>query len=555
MALPAAVLPDDEKPPIQDVDDIKLEQLTLDEKLKPCHLEWWRNKETADEKQNTTHGARFWTSIPREQTEQEIFWTIEPGRGFCGYADLPVEVTGPPPNSYPEAKSFEAAGLHTRVVENVKRSKYEMLTPIQKHAIPIVLAGRDIAACAQTGSGKTAAYLLPIISKLLEMDCLPDGGNAEGLPAPLVLILVPTRELASQVYVDALRFSWKTNINVVRLYGDVNVGYDWLTDQVNRTGGCHMAVGTPGGVQWLLKNNENEPTAISLAKLQYLVFDEADHMVIERKSVIKSDNGETQSSFYHDVQQIVKGYDMPRKEHRQTLMFSATMSKKIQTYAMDFMNDRYLYLWVGKTDEGSTFKDIKQTVIAIDAKNKRNKLLEILEEEKNNRVIVFMRTKKRVKEMVEYLRKSKLNVAEIHRNKFQKERELALRAFRGFKDKPESFVPVIVATAVGSRGLDIEKVELVINFDIPDTEYSGIEEYIHKVGRTGRIGNSGRAITFFDTRCDRDVRYARTLVKALVDSEQDVPDWLDSLAFYAVGTKTHFNEKNVSTDIRYIGKK
>jgi len=224
--------------------------------------------------------------------------------------------------------------------------------------------------------------------------------------------------------------------------------------------------------------------------------------------------------------------------------------------------NQHVHMWIGtKEHEGDeegganklTFvQGITQTVIQVQGKDKKDKLLEILKEEveQGKRVMVFVITKRMAKGLVRFLKTNELAVSEIHSDRVQGEREISLRKFRGAKGEQEVAVPIIVATSAASRGLDIEGVHLVINFDLPDTDHvRGREEYIHKVGRTGRIGNTGRAISFYDPQ--KDDKFARSLVQVLSDAQQEVPDWLEEAAMRAIGTKIDESDEVKSKDIRY----
>lgn len=486
---------------------------------------------------NEDYGPDFWNYIPPKPTDEEIFWTISQGPNFRGYSDLPSELKGPGSHKYRPVEAFRDAGISDIVLQNLIKAKYTKPTPVQKNAIPVILDDRDLMSCAQTGSGKTGAYLLPIMSKLANMKELPMYNE---VPSPLVLVLVPTTELARQVHIDAMRFSYKTNIRVVALYGGCS--QDHQVDQLQNQCGCHLVVATPGRLIDLIKKRE-----ISLERVKYLVLDEADRMLVSDKKTGKNKKEVSKSGFFHDVEELVTLYDMPPKEDRQTLMFSATFPKKIQELAQDFLH-QHLHLWIGKDEEGGTFRDIKQTILKVEGKDKKEKLVEILTAEEGKRNIVFVTTKIMARRLVKFLEKQDFSVAEIHSDRLQGERELSLREFRGLKGHQKTTVPIIIATAAASRGLDIESVEQVINFDLPDNSFVGIEEYIHKIGRTGRIGNKGRAVSFFDPQKDQPI--ARSLVKVLSDSQQEVPDWLEDIAMHALGTKIDADEKFVSRDIR-----
>lgn len=438
------------------------------------------------------------TYVPPEPSEDEkdLFRTIAQGINFNSYDNIPVEVTGP--GEVPSAiREFKEANLPESILTNIEKAKYIKPTPVQKYALPIIMGGRDLMSCAQTGSGKTAAFLLPVLAGLMDMrDQFT--GSLSAVQAPLALVVAPTRELAVQIYQEARKFSTQTSIRPVVVYGGVSVAHQLRQVQ----SGCHLLVGTPGRLKDFLGKGR-----ISLENLKFLVLDEADRML---------DMG-----FMPDVKIIVNDHQMPPKEERKTLMFSATFPEEIQKLAAEFLNN-YVFLTIGKV--GSTSSNIEQTVHKVEDSEKRDKLVEILGQEGGNRNLVFVQTKRLADFLASYLCQNGFPTTSIHGDRFQEQREEALREFRSGAQT------VLIATAVAARGLDIADVKQVINFDLPDE----IEEYIHRIGRTGRIGNKGRATSFFCQ--DKDENIARALVKTLSDSEQVVPSWLEEIADTALGT-------------------
>lgn len=438
------------------------------------------------------------TYVPPEpsEAEEDMYKTIAQGINFDNYDNIPVEVTGP--GNIPAAiRSFSEAGLSESIQKNIEKAKYVKPTPVQKYAIPIILGERDLMSCAQTGSGKTAAFLLPVLASIMQHKDQLTSQLSE-VQAPLGLIIAPTRELANQIYQEARKFSFQTSVRPVVVYGGVSVAYQLRQVQ----NGCHLLVGTPGRLKDFIGKRK-----ISLENLKYLVLDEADRML---------DMG-----FMPDVKEIIHSFGMPAKEDRHTLMFSATFPEEIQKLAGEFLNN-YVFLTIGKV--GSTHSDIEQTVIEVDNASKRDKLVEMLGQEGGNKNLVFVQTKRQADFLASYLCQNGFPTTSIHGDRFQQQREEALREFRAGQQT------VLIATAVAARGLDIADVKQVINYDLPDE----IEEYIHRIGRTGRIGNKGRATSFFSR--GNDEALARALVKTLADSEQVVPDWLEEVAETALGT-------------------
>ncbi|XP_078405775.1 putative ATP-dependent RNA helicase DDX4 isoform X3 [Cetorhinus maximus] len=435
---------------------------------------------------------------PPPEDENAIFARYQTGINFDKYDEILVDVSGF--NVPPAILSFDEAHLCETLNKNVNKAGYLKPTPVQKHGIPIVLSGRDLMACAQTGSGKTAAFLLPIIEMLLR-------GNAASsrfkeLQEPEVVIVAPTRELINQIYLEARKFSYGTVVRPVVVYGGTSTGHQ--IRQVLQ--GCNILCGTPGRLLDIISKGK-----VGLGKVQYLVLDEADRML---------DMG-----FEPDMRKLVNSFDLPPKQNRQTLMFSATFPEEIQRLAADFMKSDYLFLAVGQV--GGACGDVQQSILQVDQYSKRNKLVEILTNIGIERTMVFVDTKRKADFLATFLCQEKFPTTSIHGDREQREREIALGDFRTGK------CPVLVATAVAARGLDIEHVQHVINFDLPST----IDEYVHRIGRTGRCGNVGKAISFFDSNTDLPI--ARALLKVLSDAQQEVPIWLEEFAYAAHGTSYH----------------
>jgi len=426
-----------------------------------------------------------------EPAADELFGLgIASGINFAKYDKIPVEVTGE--NKPGPIRSFASAGLRPILVENITKSKYKVPTPVQKHGIPIVMAGRDMMACAQTGSGKTAAFLLPIINKLIESS--PDTGSGDSSQAPQCVVVTPTRELAIQIHNEARKFAQGSIIKSVVCYGGTSVGYQ--ASQLQK--GCNILVATPGRLLDFVEKGR-----VSFAKCKYLVLDEADRMM---------DMG-----FMPEVQKMVEDANMPKKGpdgDRQTLMFSATFPDEIQEAAQEFLHD-YLFLTVGLV--GGACGDIQQTFHEVVKYDKRIKLEEIMQHpdrDPTERTLVFVQTKKNADFLATYLSGEGLPTTSIHGDRLQREREEALFDFRT-GDKP-----ILVATAVAARGLDIPGVAHVINYDMPDD----VDEYVHRIGRTGRMGNTGKATSFYDPEGDGDI--GPKLVDLLTKQGVEIPDFM-----------------------------
>ncbi|KAL3848125.1 hypothetical protein ACJMK2_019003 [Sinanodonta woodiana] len=435
--------------------------------------------------------------LPRnERLELELFGSSNTGINFDKYEDIPVEATG---DNCPEhINDFTECNLGEIIRNNIELSRYDKPTPVQKYAIPIISAKRDVMACAQTGSGKTAAFLVPILNQVYEIG--PSDEESAQIQKygrrkqfPLAVVLAPTRELASQIYDEARKFAYRSKVRPCVVYG----GADISSQIRDLDRGCHLLVATPGRLVDMMERGK-----IGLDYVRYLVLDEADRML---------DMG-----FEPQIRRIVEKDTMPKKGERQTLMFSATFPKEIQVLARDFL-DNYIFLAVGRV--GSTSENITQKVVWVEENEKRSFLLDLLNAAgPESLTLVFVETKKGADALEDFLVTEGYPATSIHGDRSQKEREEALRAFRAGE------TPILVATAVAARGLDIQNVRHVVNFDLP----SDIEEYVHRIGRTGRVGNLGLATSFFN---EKNKNIIRELCDLLVESHQEVPSWLESMSY------------------------
>ncbi|XP_011770244.1 probable ATP-dependent RNA helicase DDX4 isoform X1 [Macaca nemestrina] len=450
----------------------------------------WKSEAEGGESSDTQGPKVTYIPPPPPEDEDSIFAHYQTGINFDKYDTILVEVSGH--DAPPAILTFEEANLCQTLNNNIAKAGYTKLTPVQKYSIPIILAGRDLMACAQTGSGKTAAFLLPILAHMMH-----DGITAsrfKELQEPECIIVAPTRELVNQIYLEARKFSFGTCVRAVVIYGGTQLGHS--IRQIVQ--GCNILCATPGRLMDIIGKEK-----IGLKQIKYLVLDEADRML---------DMG-----FGPEMKKLISCPGMPSKEQRQTLMFSATFPEEIQRLAAEFLKSNYLFVAVGQV--GGACRDVQQTVLQVGQFSKREKLVEILRNIGDERTMVFVETKKKADFIATFLCQEKISTTSIHGDREQREREQALGDFRCGK------CPVLVATSVAARGLDIENVQHVINFDLPST----IDEYVHRIGRTGRCGNTGRAISFFDLESDNHL--AQPLVKVLTDAQQDVPAWLEEIAF------------------------
>ncbi|KAI1339005.1 DEAD-domain-containing protein [Xylariaceae sp. FL0016] len=439
---------------------------------------------------------------PNPRVERDLFGTPDDpskqhtGINFEKYDDIPVEASG---HDVPEpVLSFSNPPLDDHLIQNIEMAHYKVPTPVQKYSIPIVMGGRDLMACAQTGSGKTGGFLFPILSQAFQTGpsqtpvSAPGGGYGRQRKAyPTSLILAPTRELVSQIYDEARKFAYRSWVRPCVVYGGADIGSQLR--QIER--GCDLLVATPGRLVDLIERGR-----ISLQNIKYLVLDEADRML---------DMG-----FEPQIRRIVEGEDMPNVDNRQTLMFSATFPRDIQMLARDFLKD-YVFLSVGRV--GSTSENITQKVEYVEDVDKRSVLLDILHTHGAGLTLIFVETKRMADSLSDFLINQNFPATSIHGDRTQRERERALEMFRNGR------CPILVATAVAARGLDIPNVTHVVNYDLP----TDIDDYVHRIGRTGRAGNTGHSTAFFN-RGNRGV--VRDLLELLKEANQEVPAFLETIA-------------------------
>ena len=340
---------------------------------------------------------------------------------------------------------FVELGLSEQCAIALEKIGFSEPTEIQGKAIPLALSGRDVMASAQTGSGKTAAFALPII------ECLEEPGNK-----PRALVLVPTRELALQVEEQFGRFARNNRLRTVTLYG--GTGYGRQMKALNR--GVDIIVATPGRLFDFVERHY-----VDLSKIEILVLDEADRLM---------DMG-----FMPQVKKILKR--LPKE--RQTLMFSATIDERIERIAAEFLDNPVAVRANGKQVEPS---EINQHMHHVDEFGKDALLLQLIREQNMSSVLVFTNTKRKATWVKDRLRDSNVIAEDIHGDLTQSQREKTLRAYRA------GAFPVLVATDVAARGLDVPTISHVINYDLPESAAS----YIHRIGRTGRAGRTGVAISF-----------------------------------------------------------
>lgn len=347
--------------------------------------------------------------------------------------------------------NFSDFNLAPGIVEGIESMGFQKATPVQEEAIPAILSGRDVIACAQTGTGKTAAYLLPVMSKITQQQ----KGKIN------TIVIAPTRELAVQIEQQAQGFGYFANVSSMAIYGGKD-GSSFDSEKGALKKGADLIVGTPGRLLTHLNLGY-----VDVDSLKHLVLDEADRML---------DMG-----FFEDIMKIVNF--MP-KENRQTLLFSATMPPKIRTLANKILqNPTQVSVAISKPAEG-----IHQSAYVVYDNQKNDLAAHILNDDTLHGVIVFSSTKSNVKALASTLKKAGLSAEAIHSDLEQSEREIVLQKFKNKQIK------TLVATDILSRGIDIEDLSMVLNYDVP----SDVEDYIHRIGRTARAASKGKAVTFIN---------------------------------------------------------
>ncbi|PRP74970.1 ATP-dependent RNA helicase DED1 [Planoprotostelium fungivorum] len=475
------------------------------------------------------------------------------------YSGAKVEITGGPhPDPIEgfadlEFGNFSSSSviltpIEPRVLRNLTTMGYKEPIPVQKYSLPIINSGADLMSCAQTGSGKTAAFLLPIINKCIQLksgkgmekteverSAAPveqmnrpsggfqrvaggfervtgngfggpegmSGGRREGFGGfrseggfgrsrsnPIALILAPTRELAQQIENECRKFTFGTRVQSACLFGGAPAG-----PQISRLSGADIVIATPGRFEDL-----KERGCLSVSNIKFLVLDEADRML---------DVG-----FGPAINSIVKDPNFPSNNDRQTLLFSATFPKEIQHLAKSLLKPSHLFLVVGRI--GSASELVQQQIIRTPSLvDKEETLIELLEKNQVGKTLIFCKTKHKVDEVGEALHRMGHKVATVHGDFSQGQRNAAMKSFISNQ------VSVLVATDVAARGLDVKDIETVINFDLP----MEIDDYVHRIGRTGRAGRTGTSISFFNPKDDS--RLSSSLITILSDAKQEVPSFLE----------------------------
>ncbi|CAF3989674.1 unnamed protein product [Rotaria sordida] len=414
--------------------------------------------------------------LPPSTIEDGIFGeAVTRVENFGKYHQTHVKCT--PPDKVKPIELYEEANLATQILSNIHRANFEEPTAIQRYTIPCIRQQDDIMACAQTGSGKTAAFLLPIISNLLEYHA-DELSERLHPPSPLCLIVSPTRELALQTEREARKFAFQTAV----------------------------IPSTTGRLKDMVEKGR-----ISLKKVKYFVLDEADRML---------DTG-----FQPDIRKL-EDLGLPPKDERFTSMFSATFPKEVQQLAKHFLRENYVFLAVGIP--GGANEDIAQTIEEVPQSKKKDRLFQLFEQHlKSERCLIFVETNRAADYIGALLSQKRFMSTTIHGDRTQRQRNEAVQQFANGK------YSILVATSVVARGLDFPLTGYVVNYDLPDTN----DFYVHRIGRTGRAGHLGKSISFFDPERDSDRKIAPELISKLSEAGQTVPEFLKK---YATGDSVDF---------------
>ncbi|KAL2180830.1 P-loop containing nucleoside triphosphate hydrolase protein [Thermothelomyces heterothallicus CBS 202.75] len=437
--------------------------------------------------------------------EVELFG--EPGkrnnRGIDFSTIAQIELIQEGPVRIEPIKTFEDAGLHPAMLKNVQLAGYETPTPIQRYCLPAIHLGYDVIGIAQTGSGKTAAYLVPILNKLMgkakklaaprpNPATFQEGVDQRVRAEPLVVIVCPTRELAVQIFNEARKFCYRTMLRPCVVYG----GAAARDQEGQLQKGCDVLIATPGRLVHFM----NKPNVLTLRRVRYMVIDEADEMLTD--------------DWKDDLTTIMSGGEQ-EEGNINYMLFSATFPRAARDLAKAHLAETHVRFRVGRA--GSTHANIKQSIIYVDPSLKKQALLDLITSLPPTRTIVFVNSKRTAEEVDDFLYKEQMPCTSMHSDRNQREREASMRGFRSGQ------WPILITTGVTARGIDVRNVMHVINYDLPSMDHGGIEEYTHRIGRTGRIGHRGLASSFYS---DRDEPIAPLLTRTLMETNQEIPDFL-----------------------------
>ena len=489
------------------------------------------------------------TTTNNDKSESQLFEKQgSHGINFSKYDEIKVEVKHPHNNNDKTVtmQSFDELALPPQLKRNVTLMKYTSPTPIQRNAIPLAMAGEDLMCCAQTGSGKTCAFLLPVIAALAstqEQSFVTRNHEKQQFESakPRCVVLAPTRELASQIELEAQKLTYCIpSVRPVCVYGGANPRSQLRDLAFSSSVNALVVVATPGRL-----TDFCDRSIVSLSHVQYLIFDEADRML---------DMG-----FEPQIRKLVIG--MTPKQKRQTMMFSATFPPEIQKLAAEFLRP---YGWIAVGRVGSTTDSITQVIVKAtpDKRQKLQLVVKALESGPDGRTLIFVQKKRSATWLKKQLNKggpddgkpherfTPIPATDIHGDRSQSQREAALASFRSGKCR------VLVATDVAARGLDVAGVEHVINMDLPNAS-DDFDSYVHRIGRTGRAGHVGLATSLYVPGDDAKVgngKIAGLLITQLRESGQDVPEWLEEEVAGCGGiTPTKRKQQFGGSDVRPNG--
>lgn len=382
------------------------------------------------------------------------------------------------------------------------------MTPIQKVVIPFLLQGKDVMACSETGTGKTVAYLFPIISNLIKEKVqsfsFSSSEQSNEKVYPSTMILVPSRELGDQIAKESKKLCYLTGLKTVAIYGGTR--YD--KQQMELSKGCDILVGTPGRITDYLRKEK-----INLSQIKTIIIDEADKML---------DMG-----FEPQLSVIINDFQILAKDKRQNIMFSATFNSQVEQIAKKFLNDYYKI-----RPSNVVPKKIIQELILAEDSEKNDKLCQCLQKI-NSAVIIFLETKRGVDSLKELLESKEYSVLSIHGDKSQYDRENAIKDFSKGSNQ------ILIATDVASRGIDFQNVQYIINYDLP----KHIDDYIHRIGRTGRMGQEGNAISFINSSNSSIFNKLYLFMKS---QNQVIPKW-----FFTMNLNHQKGQENQSRSNRF----
>ena len=405
--------------------------------------------------------------------------------------------------------TFEQLSLIEPILKALKTEGYTNPTPIQERAIPVVLERKDLLGCAQTGTGKTAAFAIPILQILYN-----DSISRKGFKHIRTLVLTPTRELATQINESFASYGRHTNLKHDVIFG----GVSQYTQTAALRNGTDILIATPGRLLDLMNQGY-----IHLDHLEIFVLDEADRML---------DMG-----FIHDVKKIIR--ELPRE--KQTLFFSATMPKEIAGLANSILNNP---VKIEVTPPSTTVEKINQSIYFVHKNDKQSLLMHLIKENRISRSLVFTRTKHGADKIARYLNNANVKADALHGNKSQGQRERALANFKSGR------LNVLVATDIAARGIDVDELTHVINFDLPNVP----ETYVHRIGRTGRAGANGIALSFCDAEEKAYLKDIHKLIAQVIPVTEEHPFKMANTGYTPMRPPNQRNQPQRSSNNRPINR-